>query len=70
MKLKLLTLSTHPRKKTNYWQVILTPTVSVFRSSDSDDNHIAVNFEWLFWIATVLIYTNNDKRTVYNLENI
>jgi len=69
MKVKLLTLSTHPRKQTNYWQVILTPTVSVYHSADHDDKHISVNFEWLFWIATVLIYTD-DKRAVYNIENI
>jgi hypothetical protein len=69
MKIKLLTLSTFPRKNRQYWQIVFMPTVSMYHSHD-DEKHVAINLEWLFWIATVLIYTNNDKRTVYNLENI
>lgn len=70
MKIKLLTISTHPRKKVDYWQCVFIPTVSAYFSSyDGEDRHIAFNFEWLFWSATVLIYTN-DKGAVYQIENI
>lgn len=70
MKIKLLTLSTHPRKNIDYWQCVFIPTVSAYFSSyDGEDKHLAINFEWLFWSTTILMY-NNDKRTIYHLENI
>jgi hypothetical protein len=68
MKIKLLTLSTFPRKDKLFWQCVLIPTVAVYHSYD-DEKHVAINLEWLFWSATILIYTN-DKRPVYQIENI
>jgi len=56
MKVKLLTLNTFPSNKTNYWQIVLLPTISLYRSFDS---HSAINTEWLFWSVTLLIY-NDD----------
>jgi hypothetical protein len=66
MKVKLLTLNTFPSNKTNYWQIVLLPTISLYRSFDS---HSAINAEWLFWSVTLLIH-NDDETTVYNLEDI
>lgn len=66
MKLKLLTLNTLPSNKTNYWQFVFLPTLSVYQSYCS---HSAINAEWLFWSITLLIY-NDDETTVYNLEDI
>jgi len=67
MNIKVLTLSTHPRKTTDYWQCVFIPTVSAYFSSyDGESKHVAVNFEWLFWSATFLIYTDDDKGAVYN----
>jgi hypothetical protein len=66
MKVKLLTLNTLPSNKTNYWQFVLLPTISVYRSYYS---HYAINVEWLFWSVTLLIH-NDDETTVYNLEDI
>lgn len=66
MTIKLLTFNTLPSNETNYWQVVFLPTVSAYRSSDS---HTAISAEWLFWSLTLLIQ-NDDKRTVYNLEDI
>jgi hypothetical protein len=66
MNIKVLTLSTHPRKTTDYWQCVFIPTVSAYFSSyDGESKHVAINFEWLFWSATILIYTDDNKGTVY-----
>ena len=69
MNVKLLSLSTTPSRRNDYWQFILIPTVSVYKRIDDEEGHTAINFEWLFWAATILIY-NDDKRTVYHLEDI
>ena len=66
MKVKLFTLNTLPSNKSNYWQFVFLPTLSVYRSYSS---HSAINAEWLFWSITLLIY-NDDETTVYNLEDI
>ena len=56
MKIKLLTMSTMPNNRDEYWQLVFLPTVVVFQSSyDKDNPHMAINFEWLFWSLTVLI---------------
>lgn len=66
MSIKVLTMSTHPRKTTHYWQCVFIPTVSTYFSSyDGEYRHLAINFEWLFWSATILIHTD-DKAAVYN----
>jgi hypothetical protein len=66
MNIKLLTMSTHPRKTTDYWQCVFIPTVSAYYSSyNGESKHLAINAEWLFWSATFLIYTN-DKGAIYN----
>lgn len=66
MNIKVLTMSTHPRKTTDYWQCVFIPTVSAYYSSyDGENKHLAVNAEWLFWSTTILIYTD-DKAAVYN----
>jgi len=66
MNIKVLTMSTHPRKTTDYWQCVFIPTVSAYYSSyDGESKHLAVNAEWLFWSTTILIYTD-DKGAVYN----
>lgn len=70
MKIKLLTMSTVPNKRDDYWQCVFIPTIAMFYSSYEDDaNHMAVNFEWLFWSLTILI-SNNDQRAVYNQQDI
>ena len=65
MNIKVLTMSTHPRPKVDYWQCVFIPTMSAYFSSyDGENKHLAMNFEWLFWSLTILIYTN-DKGAVY-----
>lgn len=69
MNIKLLTMSTHPRKTTDYWQCVFIPTVSAYFSSyDGESKHVAFNFEWLFWSATLLIHSN-DETVVYQLND-
>ena len=67
MKLEILSMSTHPKKDTNYWQVVLFPTVSIYKTVE-DEGHIAVNLEWLFWNITILTYSD-DKAGLYKLED-
>ena len=60
MKMKLLTMSTTPNKRDDYWQIVFIPTVAMFYSKyENETSHMAVNFEWLCWSLTILI-TNND----------
>jgi hypothetical protein len=66
MKIKFLTMSTAPKSSTEFWQCVFIPTVSAYHSCyDGDNQHLAINFEWLFWSLTILTYTD-DKRAVYN----
>lgn len=66
MKIKLLTMSTTPNKREDYWQCVFIPTIAMFYSKYEDnEGHMAINFEWLFWSLTILI-SNNDQGRVYN----
>jgi len=67
MKIKLLTMSTTPSKEHNYWQVVFLPTVAMFIDKNREKhNHVAINFEWLFWSLTILInIKDDDERPVY-----
>lgn len=66
MNVKLLTMTTTPNKRDDYWQCVFIPTVAMFHSVYDDKNsHMAINFEWLFWSLTILI-NNDDKRTIHN----
>lgn len=66
MKVKLFTLNTLPSNKSNYWQFVFLPTLSLYKAHGS---HYAINAEWLFWSVTFLIY-KDDETTVYKLEDI
>jgi len=58
-------MSTTPKQSTNYWQCVFFPTVSAYYSAyDGENQHLAINFEWLFWSITILMYSN-DKGPVY-----
>jgi hypothetical protein len=66
MKVKLLTLNTLPSNKSNYWQFVFLPTISMYRSYGS---HYAINAEWLFWSVTLLIY-KDDETGIYCIKDI
>jgi hypothetical protein len=67
MKIKFLTMCTAPRSSTEFWQCVFIPTVSAYCSYyDGNEQHLAINFEWLFWSITILTYTDDDKRAVYH----
>jgi hypothetical protein len=66
MKLKLLTLNTLPSNKSNYWQIVFLPTISMYRSYGS---HYTINAEWLFWSVTLLIY-KDDETGIYCIKDI
>lgn len=66
MKIKLLTMSTAPNKREDYWQCVFIPTIAMFYSAYEDNTgHMAINFEWLFWSLTILI-SSNDQRAIHN----
>lgn len=56
MNIKLAKFNTLPSKKDNFWQVVILPTISILNSIDRSDDYVAVNFEWLFWSFTILLY--------------
>lgn len=66
MKVKLLTLNTLPSNKSNYWQFVFLPTLSLYHSHGS---HAAINAEWFFWSVTLLIY-KDDETGIYCIKDI
>jgi len=68
MTVKLMTNTTLPLRRRAYWQIVLFPTISLYRSGVTGDGHWAVTGEFLFWSFTLLIY-NYDKTGLYTLED-
>ena len=65
MKIKFLTMSTFPKRSVEFWQCVFIPTITAYSSYyDGENQHVAINFEWLFWSLTILTHTD-DKRAVY-----
>jgi len=62
MNIKLF--DTLPTKKDVFWQMVLLPTITILRNTESKEAYSVVSFEWLFWSLTFLI-NNNDQRTIY-----
>ena len=59
MKIEFSTDSTLPSKEGYYWQIVVIPTISILRykeyNGDTVGPYTVVDFEWLFWSATILI---------------
>ena len=55
MDIKLFSTAPHP--KDEFWQFVVTPTVSVLRHKEQ---YTVCSIEWLFWSLTFLI--NDNKR--------
>lgn len=68
MTVKLTTHTTLPLKRREYWQIVFFPTISLYRMGIKGNGHWAINAEFLFWSATLLIY-NYDETTIYTLED-
>jgi hypothetical protein len=67
--MKLLFLSNAPKRSNNYWQLVFIPTVALYKQTvNPSDWHVAFNFEWLFWSATLLIHSN-DETVVYQFND-
>jgi len=58
--MKVATFNTLPSKKDHFWQFVIIPTISVLNSITKKDAYVALNFEWMFWSATILF--ENDKK--------
>jgi hypothetical protein len=68
MTIKLTTHATLPLKRREYWQIVFFPTISLYRMGIKGNGHWAINAEFLFWSATLLIY-NYDETRLYTLED-
>jgi hypothetical protein len=68
MTIKLTTHATLPLKRRDYWQIVFFPTISLYRMGIKGNGHWAINAEFLFWSATLLIY-NYDETRLYTLED-
>lgn len=69
MKIRLTGMTTLPNRKLDFWQFVAFPTISLFYHNFESDRNFAINFEWLFWSGTIILYTD-DQRAVYPIENI
>lgn len=62
MKFELLLNSTTPRTKEKFWQFVVFPTISIY-SSCSNEHYYAIMAECWYWSVTVIIHTNDTKRS-------
>lgn len=56
MSIKLF--STTPNGKDVFWQVVLIPTITILRNTESEGAYTVVSFEWLFWSVTTILNDN------------
>lgn len=53
--MRIKTFCTLPNKKDDFWQVVLLPSIAIFKSVDKYDPYTSVTGEWLFWSFSILI---------------
>lgn len=53
--MKVQLFSTTPHHSLDFWQLVLLPTISIFRKKDDYMSYTVVNFEWLFWNLSIYI---------------
>jgi hypothetical protein len=51
--------NTLPNPKSNWWQVVLIPTIAIMNNIEKYDPYVAINIEWLFWSHTIIINYGN-----------
>lgn len=50
--------STAPTKSDFFWQIVLLPTITILRNTESEGAYTVVSFEWLFWSVTTILNDN------------
>jgi hypothetical protein len=58
MSIKLF--STTPSPKDIFWQIVIVPTITILRNSETEGPYTVFSVEWLFWSLTFVI--NDPKR--------